>query len=161
MVSGVSIKVRPATEADHPFILSLLPRFAENLPPWRTPAQIVSRTEHELLESFGKDEDLVIIAEDEQRQPLGFVRLAIRPDFFSVGFRGYVAELAVTPAGEGRGVAQVLMAVAQDWAHTLKLEVLSLHVFATNGRARRFYEKLGFQPEVVEYVKLLEIPADD
>ncbi len=155
------IKVRLATEADHPFILSLLGRFAENRPPWRTAGQIVDRAEQEVLVSFGEGKDMVAIVEDGQRQPLGFVRLVIKADFLTLGPRGYVAELAVLPEAEGLGAAPALMAMAEEWARALKLNMLSLHVFAENNRARRFYEKLGFQPEVVEYVKMLEIPPDD
>lgn len=128
---------------------------------WRPPEQIKKYTEHELRVSLDKGEDLVVIAEDDQRHPLGYVRLAIRPDFLALGPRGYVADLVVSPAAEGQGVALALMTVAEKWAQTLKLGMLSLHVFAGNSRARHFYEKLGFQPEVVEYVKLINLDHHD
>ncbi|GAB4423811.1 MAG: hypothetical protein Kow0031_02520 [Anaerolineae bacterium] len=161
MSSEAPVTVRLATPADHPFILSLLARFAENRPPWRSAEQIETRAEQELLVSFGEGKDMVAVAEDEQRRPLGFVRLAIKADFLTLGPRGYVAELAVLPQAEGGGAARALMGMAEEWARALKLEMLSLHVFAENHRARHFYEKLGFQPEVVEYVKMLEYPSDD
>jgi RimJ/RimL family protein N-acetyltransferase len=52
-------------------------------------------------------------------------------------------------------VGRVLMDAAEAWAREHKLEMLSLNVFAANERARRVYERLGYTPETLRYVKPL------
>ncbi len=56
---------------------------------------------------------------------------------------------------EGQGVGRVLLEAAEDWAREQKLQMLSLNVFAGNARARHVYERLGYTPETLRYVKPL------
>jgi ribosomal protein S18 acetylase RimI-like enzyme len=63
--------------------------------------------------------------------------------------------LAVAPEAEGRGVGRALMARAEEWARDNRLPHLTLNVFATNGRARALYERLGYRPDTVKYLKPL------
>ena len=161
MKPNPNIKIRPVIDADRAFIFSLLPRFAEHKPAWRTTQQIVDRTAQEIEDSFAEGKLFFAIAENERQQPLGLVRLSIKTDYLTAGPCGYVAELAVSPQGEGQGTASALLAVAEGWARSLELELLTLHVFADNHRARRLYESLGYRAEVVEYVKVLGDTNDD
>jgi ribosomal protein S18 acetylase RimI-like enzyme len=155
------INVRPATEADLDFMLSLLPRFAETAPPWRTEHEVVNRVSRELRASMAEGKDFAAIAENQQGEPLGFIRLSVKFDFLTEAPYGYVEELVVSRQAQGQGAAHALLKVAQDWARALKLEMLGLHVLAGNTRARQLYERLGYQPEAVKYVKLLGEDAHD
>jgi len=42
---------------------------------------------------------------------------------------------------------------AEQWTAERGLPLLTLNMFAGNARARRFYEKGGFQIEMVKYAK--------
>ena len=46
-----------------------------------------------------------------------------------------------------------LMEHAEQWTAERGLPLLTLNMFAGNARARRFYEKGGFQIEMVKYAK--------
>ena len=57
---------------------------------------------------------------------------------------------------DGRlGVGQALMAAAEAWARGRGYRLLSLHVFDGNVRAREFYARLGYQPDIRKLIKPL------
>ncbi len=49
----------------------------------------------------------------------------------------------------------MLLEAAESWSRTMGYRLLTLYVLAGNTHARRVYEKHGFNPEVVKYVKPL------
>ena len=75
-------------------------------------------------------------------------------DFFGL-HHAHISVLAVTAAAEGTGVGNSLIAHAEQWAAARGFTVVTLNVFAENARARRLYERNGFEPEVVKYAKPL------
>jgi ribosomal-protein-alanine N-acetyltransferase len=76
-------------------------------------------------------------------------------DYFSGEKHGYIADLAVSRSSEGRGVGRILLEAAEDWACANGYRLLTLYVFSVNARAQRVYERHGFQPELVKYVKVI------
>src|SRR5262249_28397466 len=87
---------------------------------------------------------------------LGFIHLQQAPDPVTDIPAGYVSMLAVVPEAGGQGIARQLMAAAEDWARHHKFRCLSLDVFASNDRARRFYDLLGYHADSVKLYKLLD-----
>lgn len=87
---------------------------------------------------------------------LGFIHLQQAPDPVTDAPAGYVSMLAVVPEAEGQGIAHQLMQAAEDWARTHGFHCLSLDVFASNDRARRFYDLLGFAEDSLKLYKLLK-----
>jgi ribosomal protein S18 acetylase RimI-like enzyme len=65
--------------------------------------------------------------------------------------------LAVAPSARGRGVAQALLAAAEQRARETGAGKLSLRVLGTNAAARALYERAGF---VVEGVLRAEFRID-
>jgi ribosomal protein S18 acetylase RimI-like enzyme len=158
------ITIRPATMLDYDFIVSLAPRFAEFGPPaWRDPTHIIALTAQFLKQALEakSDDNLIFLAEDEMGASLGFIRLQTERDFFSGQAFGYIADVAVSRTAESRGVGRRLMAVAESWAIDCGFDILALHVFAHNERVCRFYEALGYQQDVIRYVKSVNLAAAD
>lgn len=152
------IRIRNATAADEAFLLALVPRFvAFGLPHWRIAEAVQARTAQSLQAALTllPTTSALLIAEDEAGEPLGFIHLTTRSDYFTAEAYGYVSEIAVAAEGEGRGIGRGLMAAAERWARRNGLERLVLDVFAGNRRARRFYGQIGFQEDVVRCVKEL------
>ena len=95
----------------------------------------------------------MLVAEDESGGPVGFVWLKSERDYFSDLVAGHVVDVAVTREGEGRGVGRALLAAAERWAEEAGYPWLTLNVFAGNDRARRVYEKAGYE---VEWTRMLK-----
>ncbi|CAA9549497.1 MAG: hypothetical protein AVDCRST_MAG18-184 [uncultured Thermomicrobiales bacterium] len=161
--TGRAHHIRPATAADGDFIRELTPRFAEaGTPPGRDPARMSTFFLHsigEIVELVTADSvsprEAVLIATDDAGIRLGFVHL--RPDLSGLTgeWQGYVNALAVTPAAEGRGVAQALLAAGEAWAREQGFRHLALDTFGANGRARVLYARWGFAEETLKLVKTL------
>jgi len=148
-------RVRPLEPRDRAFILSLIPRLSA----FGLPLERDLRTLHALMvEELGNlpselETALELIAEDEQGVAIGFIQCKREYDPFSGVDRAYVQMLAVDEAAEGQGVGRALLERATLWAEEKGLEGLSLHVFATNARARAFYAKMGFIEDTVRLIK--------
>ena len=74
----------------------------------------------------------------------------------------YVSLLAVAPKHQGKRLGQVLLTEAARQARIAGCRALSLHVAATNDRARRLYDRMGFVADVTfrpPYQGPMQIPA--
>lgn len=89
----------------------------------------------------------VRVAEQDGRM-VGYVKLG--PPHLPFEPRGEAAELRqlyVVEEMKGQGVAQALIEWVIGRARDKRADYLYLSVFTDNHRARRFYEKYGFEPE--------------
>ncbi len=153
------VRVRTAADADRDWILAVAPRLHDfGPPPWR-PRDVMDRAVVASIDAAlgGRaDEATVLVAEDADRTRLGFVHLHPATDFFTGERHGHVSDIVVAPEAEGRGVGRALMAAAEAWARRSGFRLLSLHVFDTNARARAFYARLGYRPDIVKLIKALD-----
>ena len=150
--------VRPATADDRPFVLATASRLADfTLPEWRRAGDVVAAEVAALAAAFadGRHVTDLFVAAAEDGQPLGFLFLERPVDYFTGRPHGHVSTLAVVPAAEGRGVGSALMAKAEEWARGHGFPLLTLNVFAGNYRARALYERLGYGPDTLRYLKPL------
>ena len=154
----MSVHLRAARPDDLPFLLSLAPRLAEfGLPPWRAAAHVVDAERRALARALeaGSPDAPILVAQETDGTPLGFVYLETHTDFFTGRSHAHVSVLAVADAAQGRGVGRDLLRAAEDWARGRSHPFISLNVFAQNTRARGVYERLGYGPETLRYVKPL------
>lgn len=85
---------------------------------------------------------------EQEGQLVGYVKLG--PPHLPFEPRGEAAELRqlyVVEEVKGQGVADALIQWVIERARDLRADHLYLSVFTENHRARRFYEKYGFEPE--------------
>ncbi len=154
----MTVHIRPSVPADREYIASLIGRFSEfDLPAWRSTDEI-DRTNRRLLQKALEEPQpgaAVLVAEDETQGPVGFVHVEAQVDYFTGEEHGYIADVAVSKSAEGRGVGRLLLEAAEAWAESRGYRLLTLYVFSGNVRAQRVYEKHGFQPELVKYVKVI------
>ena len=97
----------------------------------------------------------VLIAESKDGTRLGFISLRVRDDVTGVE-RGHVADLGVVQEARRMGVGSALMRAGEAWARERGFPVLSLDLWATNDRARAFYETLGYSAESSSLFKRLD-----
>ena len=154
--NGADVTIRPATERDFPVLPALAARLtAFELPPWRTAAEIADADTAAMVEAVraGSADNEVSIAE-RRGTPVGCLHMMAPIDFF--GRRhAHISVIATSEDAEGTGVGRALVAYAEAWARRRNLALLTLNVFDANAHARRFYERGGFTPEVIKYVKPL------
>ena len=107
----------------------------------------------EAIEAGSGDNEVVIAERDGV--PVGCLHVLVTNDFFGVS-HGHVSVLATTAAAEGTGVGRALMGYAEQWTTRRGLPLMTLNVFARNDRARRFYDRAGFEVEMVKYAKRID-----
>lgn len=168
------IAVREGTAADRDFVVDTARRFAAfGPPPWRSAAEIVAGEvrclddffDRRLAGSFeaagdgslgeARDRRTLLVAELDGR-PAGFTFLEPAVDYFTGQADGHIGMVAVAETAEGMGVGAALMRAAEDWARRNGYPRIHLNVFAGNDRARRIYERTGYEIETIRYVKKLE-----
>jgi ribosomal protein S18 acetylase RimI-like enzyme len=91
----------------------------------------------------------------EGSELLGFIYAETEPDFFDRTLRGYVSSLAVAKHVQGRGVGKALLEAAESWVRGMGYDYLTLTVFAGNGQARGFYDRLGYLEDNIKLYKPL------
>jgi GNAT superfamily N-acetyltransferase len=148
------VRLRRATGADEPALTSLAWRLtAFALPAWRTPASIADADAREMMAAVraASDASEVVIAE-RAGEPVGCLHVLEAVDFFGTR-HAHISVIATTAAAEGSGVGRMLMEHAEAWAAKRGHALLTLNVFAANERARGFYERGGYAPELIKYSK--------
>ena len=156
------ISVRAATLDDEAMLTALAWRLTEfTLPAWRKPEHIAEADANEMMAAIRKGSAVseVFVAQYDGEPDgaiAGCLHMVATVDFFGTA-HGHISVIAVTPEAEGRGVGRALMEYAEAWTKRRGYALLTLNVFAANARARRFYDRAGYAPEVMKYSKALKI----
>jgi ribosomal protein S18 acetylase RimI-like enzyme len=161
MSESADFHIRPAREEDHDALLKLSPRLTIGAAPWRDPAGFATAARgwiESSLASAREDGHTVLVALLNGRVA-GFVSLVERRHFTGQA-DAYVGELITDEALEGRGAGRALMAAAQQWAAGRGLSRIILDTGVRNHRARRFYERLGFEEEQIQVSKAVAADLD-
>ena len=158
-MSDIGITIRPARPDDADWIIPLASRMHEfGPPPWREArvmdAAVAEQWSHELADPTPGS--AMLVAVEGSGSPVGFVWLRTERDYFIDRPVGHVIDIAVTKAGEGRGIGRALLQASEQWAEERGYPWLTLHVFEGNERARRLYEKMGYEPEWTRMLKRIE-----
>ena len=150
------VRIRPYVHSDRAFVLSLAPRLAIGMQPWRDPKLWLKTVEEWLTESINQhnQKTLVLVAEGDGGEPLGFVTVS-HSKHFTGQPQAYIGELATLETVEGRGVGSALVEACEQWARDEGYALLSLSTGVANARALRFYQHLGFLEEDVTLTKFL------
>ena len=139
-------------------ILAMMPRLASfDVPKSRNPVDLW-RSDAAMLQRWLDGEAaecLVHVAVDDSQKVLGFTLVSLRPELLSDEPSAHLEAIAVGEGAEGLGVGQALLAAAESEAKAHGAQTITLHVFASNTRARRFYEKSGYDGELLRYIKEL------
>lgn len=151
--------VRMAKDTDGEAMLALLPRLAAfEIPDSRT-AEHLWVHDAALMRDWieGKTDNVLMhIAEDEVGAIVGVAMVTLRPELLSHEPSAHLEAIAVSDGVEGQGIGQLLLRAAEDDATAHGAKTITLHVFANNKRARGFYERSGYDGELMRYIKPLE-----
>lgn len=148
----MSIDFRAATPADAERLAELgTHTFIDTFGHLYEPTDLESFLQNHSPENWNKELNdpafEVRVAESDGRL-VGYAKLG--PPHLPFEPRGEAAELRqlyVLEEVKGQGIAQALMDWVIDRARDRRADHLYLSVFTENHRAKRFYEKYGFEPE--------------
>lgn len=159
MTSTPPVLVRPAASTDRAFALSLIPRLRAFGPPALRPAEQMDAAEHRALaRAFdAPPEGSAVLLAESAGERLGIAYVETASDYFTGEQHGHLSIIAVSEAGEGRGAGRALMEAVDAWAAARGYRFVTLMVFAGNARAARLYERAGYAPDMIRYLR--EIPA--
>ena len=152
----MSIRVEAADPQDCEAMLELFPRLASfELPNGRNPGHLWGGDAEMLRDwaSAGKDDCLVHVAKDSDGLIVGVTMVTLGPELLSHAPSAHLEVIVVAENAEGRGVGKALLDAAEAGARERGALSMSLHVFATNVRARRVYERAGFDEELIRCIK--------
>ena len=152
----MSIRVEPGDPQDCEAMLELFPRLASfELPNGRNPGHLWGG-DAEMLRDWartGNDDCLVHVAKDADGMVVGVTMVTLGPELLSHAPSAHLEVIAVAENAEGRGVGKALLDAAEAGARERGALSMSLHVFATNERARRMYERTGYDEELIRCIK--------
>jgi len=149
--------IRAANNTDREFIFGLSPCLAEVAAlPWHSDAIIQKMHDEYFAEVFAKSSprQATFIAEQD-KEPLGFIHTCSHKDGVSDEACATVPLLGVSPKAQGLGAGKALITAAEQWAKKQGYRLLHLEVFANNDKAQGFYQKLGFEAEILHMIKEL------
>jgi ribosomal protein S18 acetylase RimI-like enzyme len=151
-----SYHLRPATPADVDQILELFPRLAAfDLPAERVPEHLW-RGDAELLRAWGAGaapQCLVHVVVGGDQAILGVAMAQLREELLSHEPSAHLEVLVVRDGAEGQGIGQALIQSIEQGVRERGARSVTLHVFASNTRARSVYERLGYAGELIRYIK--------
>jgi diamine N-acetyltransferase len=85
---------------------------------------------------------------------LGIAAISMRTHCFS-GRTAYVENVVFDPEARQRGLGERLMEWLEQYAKSQQCSMITLDAYQRNTRARTFYERLGYDPRGVHFVKSL------
>lgn len=157
----MTVKIKDATVADMARMRPHFPRLAHfKLPPQRESHHFWT-DDAKMLNAWAageKAELLVQIAEDDMGTLLGFTMTSMGEEFLSHEPSAHLEVLIVTQAAEGKGVGSKLVAAAEENAQAHGAKSMTMHVIATNERARSLYQHLGYTEEIIRNIKHFDSP---
>lgn len=150
--------VREARADDREQIVQLMTGLALfDLPDWRSADEIAAADVHlfdRYIDTTTNSRIGVFVAELPDVESLaGVVIGQVRTDYFTGQPTLHVEVLVVAGDAQGKGVGRALMDRAERYASGADAAAVTLTVFHRNSNARKVYERLGYEPEFVQYRK--------
>lgn len=151
------VQIRKATARDRDAVLALADRLAAFGPTTRSATEIANRERRALDEALDAADasTALLVAVSPEGTVAGVVLVETRQDYFTAERHGHVGILAVAADAEGRGIGARLLAAAEEWSRQHGYRRLTLSVFTENRRAKAFYARQEWQPELEVYYKII------
>ena len=155
--------IRAALETDESAVLALMPELADfELPTWRDPKDLWEGDARLVRKHFAGAADGVtrlLVAVDGSDQVLGLALVTLGEESLSHRPGAHLEAIVVAKSGRGLGLGRPLMAATEQLAIEEGAQTLTLNAFRQNLRARSLYESIGFDGELIRYIKRLDSGA--
>ena len=152
----MSFTIEPADPQDCDEMLALFPRLASfELPNDRNPDHLWGG-DAAMLRGWatnGDDSCIVHVAKKADGTIVGITMVTLGPELLSHAPSAHLETIVVAESAEGQGVGKVLLETVEATARERGAHSMSLNVFSTNVRARKLYERHGFDEELIRCIK--------
>lgn len=153
---SAQITMRPVRESDASFLAQVGPRlFPGSTASPRDPKLFRAFFEDLTPESLTSNSDGIAFVAELEGEPAGVVAAHLDVDYFTKHARLHIDTLAVAVEAEGRGVGRALITFIEQQARERECREVVLDVFASNERARGFYEACGYAADHIRMAKPL------
>ncbi len=146
------MNIRSATQHDLPILLEFEQKIIETERPM-DPTLIQDKPiSYYPIKDYINDKDTEVMVAESEQQIIGSIYGQIRPrkEFFQTKHLGYIGFMYVKQSHRGKGVYQALIQSITAWFHQQHIREIILHVYASNPRAIKAYEKVGFEHHLIE-----------
>lgn len=130
--SNSALRIRPATVADRPRLIDLI-NSAFSI---ETFLQGVRTDEERLAATM--QAGTILLAEDSSGQLLACVSTEVH------GVRGYLGQLAVDPAHQGKGLGHLMVKAAEEHLRTEGCEAVDITVLSMRPELLPLYRRFGY-----------------
>jgi len=148
-MSSATLKIRSATQDDVDLVAPLFDQYRQ----FYKQSPDLGGARKFLIERFVKNESLVLLAIDSELGAVGFIQLY--PTFSSVSMKRLwiLNDLFVSPSVRKKGVGELLMKEAENFARKTNSKGLKLQTAVDNFPAQRLYERVGWvkEKEFIQY----------
>lgn len=88
---------------------------------------------------------------------IGFAQGTVKllPDYLGGHKAGVVQHVYVSESYQRQGIAEALVQALQKWFSEKQVHSIELQVVANNDKAAAFWKKMGFEPELLQFRKVL------
>lgn len=97
-----------------------------------------------------EDAEVAVVVSDDRVIASGYAKKKRSRHYLTPAFHAFIGFLYVVPEFRGQGVNQILLEHLFEWARSNDLPEIHLTVYPDNQPAIRAYEKVGFEPYIVE-----------
>lgn len=161
MSDSAAVTVRSASALDRSAVLALVPRLAETgTPVGRNRGKVQAADLRSLAGAFDtpRDGTMLLVAEVDGRVA-GFIHAFPVQDYYTATATAivHVADVVVAREAEGHGIGRRLMDAVERHAIDAGYRMIQLYVLPENAPARALYERAGYRPEWIKYVRPLDV----
>ena len=103
------------------------------------------------------DVELVVAEVDGDPIGCGYALIATSKAFLQHRSHSYLGFMFVVPEHRGKGVNKLIIQALESWSTARGLTVMQLEVYVGNGPAISAYERAGFQSNLLEMRKTLDM----
>ena len=154
------VTIRAPVAGDREQILALIPRLRAFGPPALRPIEDLDRAESEAITKAldaPPAGSVVLVAESDGMSGVaGVAYVETHEDYFTNEKHAHLSILSVAEEAEGHGVGRALLNAVDEWTRARGYRFVTLNVFGGNERARRVYERAGYQVDAVKYLKPID-----
>lgn len=145
------IKIRVAVKNDLPVLLKFEQEVVTAERPFDPTIRNSDVNYYDLGELMSNPRAIVMVAcVGEQIVASGYALEKIARTYLDHTTYAYLGFMYTDPAFRGKGVNGKIISNLQEWASTMGLTEIRLHVYSENEPAIRAYEKVGFKNHMVE-----------